>query len=83
MERLSCLKQGEYAVLCELPLEESFRTRIGDLGMLPGSTVRCAHIAPSGSPMAFDVKGSIIALRKSTCDSIMIKRDADVPCETP
>ena len=64
---LSELNTGDCLVVQTLSLCTDFRQRLQDLGMLPGSSVVCAYIAPSGSPMAFWVKGALIALRKDDC----------------
>lgn len=67
---LSQLPQGGSAIIKEIRLSRSFSDRLYDLGMEPGSVVVCLHIAPSGSPVAFFVKNTIIALRKSECSQI-------------
>lgn len=73
---LSCLRAGECGVIQSLSLYSGKRRRLRDLGLLPGTVVRCAHVAPSGSPMAFWMKGALIALRKEDCCRIRIRRCA-------
>ncbi len=70
---LSCLKQGDRCVIQTLALYSGQRRRLRDLGLRPGVEVACAHIAPSGSPMAFWVKGALIALRTEDCRRIRVK----------
>lgn len=71
---LSELKKGDRCVLRSIELYASQRCRLQDLGMLPGSQIDCAYIAPSGSPMAFWVKGALIALRADDCSRIRVIR---------
>ncbi len=67
---LSELKPGEACEIRELRLYGGMRRRLRDLGLLPGVRLQCAFTAPSGSPMAFWVKGAMIALRKNDCKRI-------------
>lgn len=67
---LSELKTGECMTVRSLELYTDFRQRLQELGLLNGSKIVCAYIAPSGSPMAFWVKGALIALRRSDCCKI-------------
>ena len=71
---LSELNTGDCCVLQSIELYSSHRRRLQDLGMLPGSCISCAYIAPSGSPMAFWVKGALIALRAADCSKIKVVR---------
>ena len=64
---LSGMKQGERCVVRIINVAAELRQRLGDLGMYPGSQIMCAYIAPSGSPIAFWVKGTLIALRREDC----------------
>ena len=67
---LSELKTGDRFAVRSVALCEEQKRRLQDLGMLPGSQVVCGYIAPSGSPMAFWLKGALIALRKRDCERI-------------
>lgn len=65
--QLSELKQGESCVIKSVDLHGGLRQRLLDLGLFPGSLVACAYVAPSGSPIAFWIKGTLIALRYKDC----------------
>lgn len=52
--------------------ESSKKNRLYELGMLPGHSIECAFIAPSGSPMAFWIKDALIALRTRECGKIVV-----------
>lgn len=71
---LSDLKKGDCCTLQSVALYSGQRRRLQDLGMMPGCEIVCAYIAPSGSPMAFWVKGALIALRRTDCRKIWGRR---------
>lgn len=71
---LSELKKGDCCYLQSIELYSRQRRRLQDLGMLTGSRIDCAYIAPAGSPMAFWVKGALIALRSDDCSGIRVIR---------
>ena len=72
--QLSNLRPGEACQLKSIGQFGSLRRRLRDLGMQPGCQIQCAFWAPSGSPMAFWIKGAMIALRKSDCQKILVTR---------
>ena len=44
-----------------------------DLGMIPGTYLKPIFKAPFGEPTAFEVRGSVIALRKEEANCILIE----------
>ena len=50
------------------------RRRLLDLGLLPGTVVEATMTSPSGDPVAYRVRGAIIALRRSQADQIQIQQ---------
>ncbi len=73
---LSCLRQGDVCELRSIRLQGGMGRRLRDLGMIPGTKIRCAFIAPAGSPMAFWIRGAMIALRREDCRHIAVARCA-------
>ena len=69
---LSSLRPGTDGRLEKLDIYGSNRRRLQDLGFLQGMEISCAHVAPSGSPVAVVCKGTLLALRKETCDNILV-----------
>lgn len=76
-EPLSTLKLGEKATVAGISpacrgLE---RRRFMDLGILPGTHIEVDLSSPSGDPMAYRVRGALIALRHEQANMINISRD--------
>ncbi len=67
---LSMLMPGENGKIASISLEGGIRRRLQDLGFVSGTPVSALYDAPSGSPKAFAIRGSVIALRRSDCARI-------------
>ena len=48
------------------------RRRILDLGMVPGTLVEVMRRSPLGDPVAYQVRGTIIALRQDEASQISV-----------
>jgi len=48
------------------------RRRLLDLGVVPGTRIRCEFPSPFGSPRSYDIRGALIALRDNQADRILI-----------
>lgn len=74
--KLLCeLRPGEAGRVQALDLYGGMRRRLRDLGFQPGGLLRCAFVAPAGSPMAFWCQDALIALRREDCRRIRV-----LPC---
>lgn len=49
------------------------RRRLLDVGLVPGACVRPARRSPAGDPTAYDVKGTLIALRTREANQVMVE----------
>lgn len=72
---LDQLKKGEHATVTRLNVEGGDRRRMMDLGILPGTQISVEMISPLGDPTAYNVRGSVIALRKVQSQHIEIQRE--------
>lgn len=52
------------------------RRRLLDLGLLPGTLVEAKMASPSGDPVAYRVRGAVIALRRSQAHQIHVRQFA-------
>ncbi len=78
-ERLSALEPGEKAEVVRIgrSFHSSERRRLMDLGFVPGTIVEAAFKSPGGDPVAYMVRGALIALRSEQSDLIFIGRLED------
>ena len=70
---LAEMRIGESARVVRLLVEGPTRRRLLDLGLLPGTEVRAALKSPMGDPMAYDIRGSVLALRFEDASKIVVK----------
>ena len=68
---LANLGCGESAVVISFAPGFSAR-RLRELGFVPGNMVRALFRAPSGDPTAYAVCGTVIALRRSEAENILL-----------
>lgn len=73
--RLSQLKEGQSAQVVRLRLAGAMRRRLYDLGMIPGTSVKRLQTAPAGSPIAYAVRGAVIALRKKDARNVAVEAE--------
>ncbi|QOV20431.1 ferrous iron transport protein A [Blautia liquoris] len=75
---LSDLGEGQKAIVSAVDYpEESMRRRLQDLGLIKGTEVICIRKSPLGDPVAYQIRGAIIALRveDSSCIRIMYSEE--------
>lgn len=61
-----------------LRLEESeYKQRLAEMGCVPGAELMLLFTAPSGDPLAFDVEGYTLGLRKIEADTIEVELTVD------
>ena len=75
---LSDLEQGNSAVIASIPSGDTSMTRLRELGLLPGTTIKIIRRAPLGDPIEISVRGSLISLRANEAKLIEM-RPAELP----
>ena len=78
IQRLSDLEQGTRAVIASIPSGDTSMTRLRELGLLPGTTIKIIRRAPLGDPIEISVRGSLISLRANEAKLIEM-RPAELP----
>ncbi len=73
--RLSALRPGQQATVTGIApaCRGAERRRFLDLGILPGTQIEAALASPSGNPIAYRIRGALIALRYSQAHHIQIE----------
>lgn len=74
-QRLSALEPGGRAVIESIGLDGPLYRRLLELGLIPGTHVRCLLRAPSGSPIAYEIRSAAIALRRADAEHICIRQE--------
>ena len=69
---LSELPLGQKGKIQEIKINGAMRRRLLEMGFHAGETVKCMYIAPQGSPIAFLVKGALVALRRNDCRLVSV-----------
>ncbi|MBI5834071.1 MAG: FeoA domain-containing protein [Armatimonadetes bacterium] len=74
--RLCEVKIGERAEVVGIsPLIRGLaRSRLLDLGVVPGTVLEIDMIGPSGDPVAYRIRGASIALRREQSERIVVRR---------
>jgi DtxR family Mn-dependent transcriptional regulator len=76
LERLGALETGEEGIVVRVggQVQGAQRRRLLDLGVVPGTVIRAELSSMSGDPMAYRIRGAVIALRRAQADDILIRR---------
>ena len=73
IDKLPEREQGTRAFVMEICSEDSMRRRLQDLGLVKGTEVRCIRKSPLGDPIAFLIRGAVIALRYEDSSCVQIQ----------
>ncbi len=61
---LDKLDMNNRAVILDLNCKGDLRRRLLDLGLVNGTNIKAVLKSPMGNPIAYDIRGTTIALRK-------------------
>jgi ferrous iron transport protein A len=68
-DKLSIGISAKISALLPSPYEE----RLCAMGCVPGTLIKLEFTAPSGDPMAFNVEGYLLGLRKSEAELLQVE----------
>lgn len=69
---LADMPTGSCCRISSIYLDGLMRRRILDIGLVPGTPVHCIRKSPAGNPIAYLVRGSMIALRSEDANQIAV-----------
>jgi len=69
---LSSLREGERATIKAFALEGDIYRRLTDLGLILGTETECLHKSPFGDPVAYLIRGAVIAIRNEDAEKILV-----------
>lgn len=73
VKTLHSLKEGSRARVLSLLSEGSMRRRLQDIGLIEGTAVLCLQRSPSGDPIAYLIRGAVIALRSEDSSKVIVE----------
>lgn len=62
---LADMCEMQNGIIVDIDSNCQIKRRLFDMGFIKGNEISCVRRNPLGSPIAFSVEGSVIALRKS------------------
>lgn len=74
---LSKSSAGEKLKVLAIRLNKRKKRRISDLGILPGTEIKVLQKSPAGDPVAYFVRGTVIALRNEDAVKIIVETIPD------
>lgn len=69
---LSGLKVGQSGTIVSVKAEGSILRRLLDIGIVAGTRVCCVLESPLGDPIAYLIRGAVIALRVEDAEKIIV-----------
>ena len=67
------LSLGTHGKVKHLNAEGTARRRMLDLGLISGTRVEALQKSPSGDPIAYEIRGAVIALRSEEASKILVE----------
>ncbi len=71
--RLSQVMLGETVRVQHLLAQGAIRRRLRDLGVIEGTKIQSLHRGPWGDPTAYEIRGSVIALREKDAANVIVE----------
>jgi ferrous iron transport protein A len=70
---LNTLPLGKKAKVKVLTSDGTIRRRMLDLGLISDTEIEALQRSPSGDPIAYDIRGAVIALRSEEASKILVE----------
>ncbi|WP_124066175.1 FeoA family protein [Clostridium sp. E02] len=69
---LNQLSPGQKGIVSQITTDGSIRRRILDLGIIDGTEIELLYKNPAGNPIAYLIRGAVIALRSDVTEHIQV-----------
>ncbi|MFI5141706.1 MAG: ferrous iron transport protein A [Bacteroidia bacterium] len=70
---LAQLLKGESATISSFS-DDVLALKLIEMGCIPGEKITLQYVAPLGCPYAFEVNGTLVSLRKSEAQFVLISK---------
>jgi Fe2+ transport system protein FeoA len=64
---------GNQAEIISVGGQRSFRRRLLELGLVPGTSISVLRVAPFGDPLELTARGSSLSIRRQEAKEILVK----------
>ena len=71
---LNRLSEGQRGRVVSLESQGSMRRRLQDIGLVEGTEVECVLKSPAGDPVAYQIRGALIALRAEESRQVLVAK---------
>ncbi len=75
---LDQLEPGRSAKVVQIDDEMGAARRLREFGLIPGGVIRCRMRSAGGDPTAYEIRGTVIAIRREDAARIRICRGDEV-----
>ncbi len=76
--KMNQLKINQVGRIHILNISVHLKQRLMDIGLIEGELVQCVLASPTKNPLAYNIKGAIIAIRNEDCDGVMVKLEGSL-----
>jgi ferrous iron transport protein A len=73
IDTLNHLGEGHFARVESLSSTGSMRRRLLDIGLIEGTDIECLQKSPAGDPVAYLIRGAVIALRAEDSSGVVVR----------
>ena len=70
---LNNIPEGETVRVSQLLSTGAMRRRMLDIGLIEGTDIECLKKSPGGDPIAYLIRGAVIALRSEDSSQILVE----------
>ena len=70
---LNRVPEGSIARVTGLFTTGAMRRRLQDIGLIEGPDIECLQKSPAGDPIAYYIRGTVIALRSEDSGNILVR----------
>lgn len=75
---LNNLPLNQIGIIEYIHSSSNIKRRLLDLGIIKGTKIKPLFISPFGDPIAFEIRGYLLALRNEDLKDIYIKKDKEL-----
>ena len=68
--RLTAMRPGQWGRIADMHVAEDIGQRLRDMGFVRGTGIEYAYASPFGDPVAYFVKGTLVAVRNEEAEKI-------------